>query len=349
MKQKNHNRRIVPPKSSSADPAKKPFIEHAYELRRRLYYVVISIVCWGTLTYFVQEHVVNILLKPARGESFIYTTPGGGIDFLFRICIYSGLIFSLPIIVYNVLRFIEPLITRSSKQFILWGSVISGVLAIAGIIFGYYVGLPAALHFLTHQFTTVQIKPLVTIQSYLKFVIVYMVGSAMLFQLPLMLLFINRVKPLKPRRLLHYERWVILAAFVLSGLMNPTPNIISQLLIAGPFIGMYQLGILLIAFINRQNKTTLLYQQDLAAQASRNARLQTLQAIPFEPVLFNPAAVNEQTPVNVPPPQAPQTVRPRTVNTMNFKRRTPLRGEIRTRHSTPLRFGSIDRLPENPL
>src|ERR1700683_3875148 len=126
MKQKNHNRRIVPPKSSSPDPAKKPFIEHAYELRRRLYYVVISIVCWGTLTYFVQEHVVNILLKPARGESFIYTTPGGGIDFLFRICIYSGLIFSLPIIVYNVLRFIEPLITRSSKQFILWGSVISG-------------------------------------------------------------------------------------------------------------------------------------------------------------------------------------------------------------------------------
>jgi len=248
-----------------------------------LYYIAASVLLWGCAAYGVQQHLVNVLLRPARGEHFIYTSPGGGIDFLFRICAYSGIVLSLPVIVYNVLRFIEPLISKGSRRFIAAGSLLSGLLAAGGVVFGYYVGLPAALHFLLHQFQTVQIQPLVTIQSYLGFVIVYMVGSAMLFQLPLLLLLINRIKPLKPRRLLHYERWVILAAFVMAGLMNPTPNVFSQLLVAGPFILMYQLGIILIAIINRGRKLSRveqLHQLDVEAQASRQSRTSNLEPIP---------------------------------------------------------------------
>jgi uncharacterized protein YoxC len=79
----------------------------------------------------------------------------------------------------------------------------------------------------------------------------YILGSSLLFQLPIILICINRIKPLQPQKLFHYERWVILLAFVLSGLMNPTPNIISQLFVAGPFILMYQIGIAIIAITNR--------------------------------------------------------------------------------------------------
>ncbi len=372
MKQKTQTRRTSRRSHRSfSESVNQPFIEHAYELRRRLYYIVISVVVWGGAAYAVQEHIVDILLAPARGEKFIYTTPGGGIDFLFKICIYSGLIVSLPVIVYNVLRFIEPLITRASKQFILWGSIVSGLLAIAGIMFGYFIGLPAALHFLTHQFTTVQIKPLVTIQSYLQFVIVYMVGSAMLFQLPLMLIFINRIKPLKPKRLLHYERWVILVAFVLSGLMNPTPNMLSQLLIAGPFILMYQVGILLIALINKRRKVYFLHQQDLAVQASRSARLPVLKPVPFDPV---PAPIpipinNNQAPAQQLPNQptltaaaSPVTVTQPQPVTFRTNRHPQIRGTLYLKqrqgpiyksdiHSAgPIAsFRSIDRLPNSSV
>lgn len=259
---------------SAAVSATQPFAAHLHELRRRLYYIAISLVLWGTVIYGVQQQVVRVLLRPARGEHFIYTTPGGGIDFLFRVCLYGALVLSLPVIVYNALRFMEPLVRHGSQRFIFIGSLVSGLLALIGVIFGYYVGLPAALHFLLHQFTTAQIQPLVTIQSYLRFVIVYMVGSAMLFQLPLILLFINRIKPLRPQRLLHYERWVILIAFILAGLMNPTPNIFSQLLVAGPFILMYQIGILIIALINRPKRPAhvrQLMEQDEIVRAQRQS------------------------------------------------------------------------------
>jgi sec-independent protein translocase protein TatC len=232
--------------------ARQAFAEHLRELRRRLYYCALAVFFAGCAIYFVQMQLVDLLLKPSHGQHFIYTSPIGGIDFLFKICIYGGIVLALPVIVYNFLRFIEPVLAGSTRRFIVWQTVASSILALAGMAFGYFIGLPAALHFLLHQFTTIQIQPLVTIQSYLSFVIVYMVGSAMLFQLPLLLLFINRIRPLKPRRLFHYERWVILIAFILAGLMNPTPNILSQLLIAGPIIIMYQVGIGLIALINRR-------------------------------------------------------------------------------------------------
>lgn len=360
MKQKKHNRGTSR-HNSVPESTTLPFIEHAYELRRRIYYIVASTVLWGSAAYAVQEHIVSVLLKPSRGEKFIYTTPGGGIDFLFKICLYTGLIFSLPVIVYNLLRFVEPLITRASRQFIAFGAMSSGLLAIAGILFGYYVGLPSALHFLDHQFTTVQIKPLVTVQSYLQFVIVYMVGSAMLFQLPLILLFINRIKPLNPRRLFHYERWVILVAFVLSGLMNPTPNILSQLFIAGPFIAMYQVGIGLVAFINRRPSINALYEHDSAVQASRYAKahdlqpvlVNTLHQVPAPqaiPAISKPVPVSQITPNEFPLPPRAVGHRPiRRADLGRYMQQRQRHAQIVPVQAIPVSLPSIDRQPNGSL
>jgi len=254
MKSKKKNQHGRTGSKNSAAHVKQPFVEHLHELRRRFYIIAVSILLWGCAAYSIQQSIVAALLKPAKGQDFIYTSPGGGIDFLFRICIYAGIAVSVPLIVYQILGFFGPIMEDGAKRFARWASIWSGLLALAGMAFGYFIGLPAALHFLLHQFTTIQIKPLVTIQSYLGFVLAYMLGSALLFQLPIILLFINRIKPLQPKQLIHYERWVILAAFVLSGLMNPSPNIVSQLIVAVPFIVMYQVGILFIAMVNRRHQ-----------------------------------------------------------------------------------------------
>lgn len=271
-----------------------PFIEHFYELRRRLFYIALSVISVALLSYAVQQHLVAILLAPAKGQHFIYTSPGGGLDFLFRVCMYTGIAVSIPVIVFQLLKYMQPLLKdTATSRYIAIGSIVSGIFALAGIIFGYFVGLPAVLHFLFHQFTTQQIQPLVTIQSYIAFVTVYMLGSALLLQVPLILIFINRIKPLKPSSLIHNERWMFLGAFVASGLMNPTPNIISQLMVAGPIIIMYQIGIITIWQINRRSrhnpKVKALIQQDAEARAARLATADKLKpAIAVQPL---PAAV----------------------------------------------------------
>jgi len=266
-----------------------PFIEHLRELRRRLFYIALSVLSVSFAAYAVQQHLVHILLAPAKGQHFIYTSPGGGIDFLFRVCIYTGIVVSIPLIIYQLLRYISPLFREASTaRTIAIGSVTSGVFALAGVIFGYYVGMPTVLHFLFHQFTSQQIQPLITIQSYISFVTLYMLGSALLLQVPLILVYINRIKPLKPSSLIHKERWVILGAFVISAIMNPTPNIISQLMVAGPIIVMYQVGIIIIWLRNRHShyspEVTALINKDAEIRAARLTVANRLKPFTFNEI-----------------------------------------------------------------
>jgi sec-independent protein translocase protein TatC len=281
MGRKQRTKRLESHKDSSVQTT-LPFIEHLYELRRRLFYVAVSIGIWSIGAYVIEHKLITWLLRPSKGQNFIYTSPLGGIDFLFRLSLYVGVIFSIPVIVYQILRYIEPLINKSASRFIAIGSAVSGILALAGVSFGYFLGLPAAMSFLLHQFVTVQIRPMLTIQSYMSFVMVYMLGSAMLFQLPLIMIFINRIKPLKPSKLFKYERWVILLAFVMSGIMNPTPNLLAQLIVAGPIILMYQVGIGIIAVLNRKRRPArveTLLEKDRTIQAERLARLDDMRTV----------------------------------------------------------------------
>ena len=227
------------------------FLEHLLELRKRIIYVALCVLAGSTGAYFIQQHIVTLLLKPSHGQRFIYTSPGGGINFLFDVCVYVGVALSIPVIIYQILRFIEPVIRPRSWFTMVRFSVLSGMLGLIGILFGYFAGLPVALKFLANQFTTSQITPLFTIQEYLSFVAFYLFASSLIFQLPLLIFFTNRIKPISPKTLLKYDRYVIVAAFIISGLMAPTINIFSQLIIAGPVIVIYQLTIVGIWLVNR--------------------------------------------------------------------------------------------------
>jgi sec-independent protein translocase protein TatC len=265
-----------------------PFIEHLYELRRRLFIVAVSVVVWSALAYAVEKSIVGWLLAPAQGEKFVYTTVGGGIDFLFRVCLYAGLLFSIPIILYQILRYIQPLIKRKSLRFIIMCSLVSAALAVAGVAFGYYFGLPSATKFLFNQMPGSDISAMITIQSYLSFVVLYLFGSSLLFQVPLVLFIINRITRIKPRTLLKQERWVIMISFVIGAMVNPSPRVYDMMVLALPMILSYQVGILTVWWVNRtprkRRKLHDLRARDAERQAERLARLTQAQGLPVKPV-----------------------------------------------------------------
>jgi sec-independent protein translocase protein TatC len=284
LKTKNKPKRTAKSQLHKAHdgPKKAPFIEHIYELRKRLFYIVLAIAIGGGAAYSVQMHILNVLLKPAGNQEFIYTSPGGGFTFLFNLCLYAGILFAIPVIVWQLLRYLQPLMNKGAMRFIAWGSVVSGFLAVVGIVFGYYVGLPAAMHFLLNQFSgSTQVEALIAIQSYLSFVTMYLVGTALLFQVPLVMALINRIKPLNPKGLMKFQRFFIVIAFVLGAIISPSPNIQDQAMLSVPMVLMYQLGIVIVWIMNRKmrkaQKVHALLQKDEQAREARRAQFQKAQ------------------------------------------------------------------------
>jgi sec-independent protein translocase protein TatC len=230
-------------------PLKKTIEEHVNELRKRALWCVIALIIGGIIGYKYQDQIIAFLVKPL-GQQLFYSSPTGGLDFLVKICLFFGFLLAIPVIVYNLFRFIEPAIPGKVSYKVWRVVVISVLLAIAGASFAYFVSLPAALYFL-NNISNEQVTSLISAQEYFNFVMLYMGGFAALFQMPLIFSFVNKVTPMSPKKLIKKQRVVILASFIIAAILTPTPDPINQVLMAAPIIGLYQTS---VGVVWRDNK-----------------------------------------------------------------------------------------------
>ncbi len=232
------------------------FMDHFRELQGRIFAVAISFIVFSAAAYPFFDQITKILTAPLKpGQELVYLTPGGAFNFVIKVCLYIGAIFSLPIVIYNIYRFIMPAVKPIRMKTVLAYTIASFVLAVIGMVFAYVVSLPAALYFLT-SFNLSNIQAMLTIDSYFSFVMTYLLAGAVLFQLPLVMLIINSVSPLKTKRLMSYQRHIIVGSFVVAAIISPTPDALNQILLASPVIIMYQVGIALIWLKNRKHRRT---------------------------------------------------------------------------------------------
>lgn len=228
----------------------QPFSEHVRELRRRLLVSVAALILGTIVGYFIHERLFQLIRRPLHQQLY-YTTPTGGFNAIIKVSILFGVLIAVPVFVYQIGKFLSPGFRyrfRAGRIIIL-----SVILAILGTLFAYYVSLPAALNFLANV-DSKDLNALITVNEYLNFVIGYVASFALLFQLPLIMLFINRIKPQKPGKLMRIQRWVILISFIVAALLTPTPDPINQTIMALPIILLYQLSVILIWFANRRHK-----------------------------------------------------------------------------------------------
>lgn len=229
---------------------------HLNELKGRMFWVVIFFIISAAAVYPFFTQIVGFLTAPLAGEQLHYFSPAGGLSFVIKICMYLGVIGAMPVLIYQLYKFVQPVMTVRKKRILVGYTLASVVLAAAGIMFSYFIILPAAVKFLT-SFEIAGVDPMLSVDSYMSFVIAYIVAGAFLFQLPLVMLIINNITPLTPSKLLNYERYVILGAFVAGAVLSPTPDVINQLLLALPVIAMYQIGFVIIVVKNKLNKNKL--------------------------------------------------------------------------------------------
>lgn len=226
------------------------FADHIHELRKRLMWSLLFVAIGAGVGYALHDAILSILQQPLN-EKLYYTTPTGAFSFIIKICCVFGFIVALPVLVYHAFAFFEPLVSLKTRRSFVGHVFLSVLLAVAGITFAYFISLPAALHFLVNFGSDGgNIQALITANEYFNFVLAYIAGFAALFQLPLIISFINRVKPLKPSQLIGGTRYVILGSFIISAVITPTPDPLNQALMAGPIIALYFVSVLVVAVAN---------------------------------------------------------------------------------------------------
>jgi sec-independent protein translocase protein TatC len=229
------------------------FLDHVHEARRRLLWVVISFILSGTAAYILRSKIIAVLQRPL-GSSLYYTSPAGGFNFVMEAAFLVAVFITLPVIIYQIVRFVEPALPVKIKNIVLAKLIGSSIiLAILGAAFAFYILLPQSLHFFS-SYASSSIKPLISTGEYLDFVAGMIITFAIVFQIPLFLLFINRIKPLNPRKILRYQKIVIIGSFVIAVILPFTYSPISQFIVVIPIIFLYYISVLLLAIVNHKSK-----------------------------------------------------------------------------------------------
>ena len=218
---------------------------HLEELRSRIIVIAITIVLAGIVGFFLSEPIIGILRAalPEGKQTLIQISVGESLAVRLRVALYVGIAASVPVILYQVWRFVTPGLTRAERRLI-WPMLIAAVLLFAmGLGLGYFV-LPFALDFLL-SLTLPGVEDQLRLSEYVSFVSTVMLAFGLAFQFPVLLLLLARVGILNYRFLSSRRRWAVLAivlfAIVATPGGDPLSSIVLSLVMYALFEGTLQL------------------------------------------------------------------------------------------------------------
>lgn len=221
-------------------------VDHLDELRMRLVVAIVAIVIGTLVSYYYVEDILQILVAPA-GKLY-YTKPTEAFFTYMKISLVAGCIVSSPIWFYQMWAFIVPALSKGEKKVTFMVVPAAVTLFVVGVLFSYYLVLPMAIQFFI-GFGTDELQPLFSIGQYIDFVIAFILPFGITFELPLILIALGVIGILSSDRLRQYRKMFILVAFVVGAAISPTPDMLSQTMIAGPMILLYEISYGVLRYI----------------------------------------------------------------------------------------------------
>ncbi|WP_017655230.1 twin-arginine translocase subunit TatC [Fortiea contorta] len=226
------------------------FFDHLEELRQRIFYGLIAVVVAIVGCFFAVKPIVQLLEVPAQGIKFLQLAPGEYFFVSVKVAAYTGLLLSSPFILYQILQFVLPGLTRRERRLV--GPVVLGssVLFGAGLVFAYSLLIPAALRFFISYGADV-VEQLWSIEKYFEFVLLLLFSVGLAFQIPVIQMLLGALGIISSGQMLSGWRFVIMGSVVLGAILTPSTDPLTQSLLAGAVLGLYFGGIGLVKLIGK--------------------------------------------------------------------------------------------------
>jgi sec-independent protein translocase protein TatC len=261
------------------DPREMDFFEHLEELRNRMlrslaYLIVGMIVAW-----FVREQIFNFVRQPLAVGMSMVTWPEGqepklmgpqvttGFVFAFQVALFGGLLFAFPLILLEAWLFIEPALLDHERKYALVVLPFALALFAGGVAFCYKIA-PVGIAFLLKFQKGFEMTPLLNLADYMRFIMRLFIIFGLVFQLPLVLMFLSFVGLVSSDQLIQKWRYAVVAIFVVAAVATPTTDPFTMTIMAGPVIVLYGLSIILARLVERARRR----REAAEAEAERKER-----------------------------------------------------------------------------
>ena len=229
-----------------AELTKMSFLDHLEELRKRLLVSFIAIAVGFFACWSFAEPIFAKLQEPLTkflppGDKLAYTRLTAPFFLYMKVAFFAGIFLAAPVVLLQVWLFIAPGLYKKEKRlaapFIIFGSLFF----ILGGYFGYRFLLPATCNFFVE--TGKQFKQMVTVDDYFSFASTIILATGVVFETPILIFFLARLGIVTPAFLMQKFKYAIVLSFVISAIVTPTPDMVTQAALAVPMILLYLIGV----------------------------------------------------------------------------------------------------------
>ena len=236
------------------DQIEMGFLDHLEELRWRLVRCLLAMVIGSAVSFGYIDHILNVLLYPARSTSSPINLQVLSVQGMFLIkwfiSFISGFILALPFLIYQFWRFVAPGLRVNEKKYAFPVVFYAFSSFIKGILFGYFILVPFSLEFFSGIGAT-HVDNNFSIQYYFSFLTWLLLGAGIIFQLPVVSLVLSAIGILTPPFMRHYRRHSMVVILILSSFITP-PDPVSMLIMSFPLILLYEMSIGVSWLVNRK-------------------------------------------------------------------------------------------------
>jgi sec-independent protein translocase protein TatC len=235
-------------------------VEHLEELRHRILLSFLAFVVGSIVAYVLYGRLFDLLVSPLDKGGRIggvavrdLNVPGITTAFVLKlkVSVFFGLVFALPVVLWQLWRFIVPGLQPRERRFGVWFVLSSLGLFALGAFFAFLV-LPQAIGFLLSFANIPHLRPLILVNEYISFVSFMVLAFGISFEFPLLLLFLAGIGVIDSRRLSSWRRQAIFAAFVIGAVATPSQDPYSMTLLAAPLYILYEVSVLVIRYVMRK-------------------------------------------------------------------------------------------------
>lgn len=219
-----------------------PFAEHIEELRQRIFLVLGIILLLTSVAFTEVKYLVKILELPVNNVKFFQVAPGEYFISTIKISFYTGLLFSSPFIIGQLILFLLPGLTKKETKIILPLLLGSLILFGLGLAFSYYTLIPAALNFFLNYSEEV-LEPFWSFDQYFEFILVLFYSTGLAFQIPILQILVGLLNIVSAKQMLGAWRYVILISTILGAILTPSTDPLTQLLLSSAILMLYFLGL----------------------------------------------------------------------------------------------------------